>query len=249
MFDRIEAGYDGRVMGHSSADFLALAPIWYVVFLFSTVCHEAAHALVATWGGDRTAYVGGQVSLDPIPHVKREPFGLIVIPILTLVTTGGMFGWGSAPFDPHWQIRFPRRAALMALAGPLANFTLAIAAAIAMHIGLYSGIFQLPGGEGGITHLVACHDNVFLDGVATFLSILFSLNVLLGAFNLLPVPPLDGYTVLGLVLPERTTLQMIELSRSPGFSFIGIIFAWKIFPFIFGPVMGVAYTLLYLPLR
>ena len=127
-------------------DFLGLVPIFYVVFLFSTVCHEAAHALVAKWGGDLTAYAGGQVTLDPLPHLKREPFGLVVIPLLSRSTSGSMFGWGSAPFDPYWQIRYPRRAALMALAGPVANLILACVAAVLMHVGVATGVFAATSG-------------------------------------------------------------------------------------------------------
>jgi hypothetical protein len=62
---------------------LALGFIWFVAFLFSTTCHEAAHALIAKLGGDETAALGGQVSLNPVPHMKREPWGMIVIPLLS----------------------------------------------------------------------------------------------------------------------------------------------------------------------
>ncbi|MGH9724184.1 MAG: site-2 protease family protein, partial [Candidatus Acidiferrales bacterium] len=58
---------------------LVLGVTWYIVFLFSTTCHEAAHALVAKLGGDETAARGGQVSLNPLPHIMREPFGMVVI--------------------------------------------------------------------------------------------------------------------------------------------------------------------------
>jgi hypothetical protein len=62
--------------------FLILGVIWYIVFLFSTTCHEGAHALIARIGGDPTAFHGGQVTLNPWPHIRREPFGLVVVPIL-----------------------------------------------------------------------------------------------------------------------------------------------------------------------
>lgn len=227
-----------------SSDFLALVPIWYVVFLFSTVCHEAAHALVAKWGGDNTAYVGGQVSLDPMPHIKREPFGLVVVPLLTLTTMGMMIGWGSAPFDPFWQIRYPKRAAMMALAGPLTNFLLAALAGVCIHIGIVSGIFDAPLAFGR-TPLIHSSLGGLWDGVGTFLSLLFYLNVILGAFNLIPMPPLDGYTVLGLFLSEETSLKLIELARTPMFSMFGILIAWQVFPYIAGPVLGLSMRLLF----
>ena len=66
-----------------SNDILVLGFAWYVVLLLSTTCHEAAHALAAKLGGDLTAFHGGQVSLDPVPHIRREPFGMVVFPILS----------------------------------------------------------------------------------------------------------------------------------------------------------------------
>jgi Zn-dependent protease len=227
-----------------SSDFFAMALIWYVAFLFSTVCHEAAHALVAKWGGDATAYAGGQVTLDPIPHIKREPFGLVVIPWLCILATHGatMFGWGSAPFDPYWQIRYPKRAAVMALAGPVSNFIIAFFAAIVMHIGISYGFFA-PG-----LPVVSASGDSFIDGAAMLLSVLFILNVILGVFNLLPLPPLDGYSVLGLFVPERTYLRLLEFARTSGFSGFGIILAYLIFPRVVEPVLAFAKYLFLLPL-
>jgi len=215
-------------------DLLAIAPMWYVAFLFSTVCHEAAHALVAKWGGDRTAYAGGQVTIDPMPHLRREPLGLLVMPIVTFLAFHGqgMLGWGSAPYDPFWQIRYPRRAALMALAGPVTNFIIALAAACIMIAGVKVGIFFYAGamrvGVGG---------DGLLSALALFLGIVLQLNIILGVFNLLPVPPLDGYSALGLVLPERTFLRFLEAVRSPLFSIFGILVAYKVFPMLLFPVL------------
>lgn len=96
---------------------IGLGAIWYIVFLFSTTCHEAAHALAAKIGGDLTAFEGGQVTLNPIPHIRRSPFGMVVVPIISFLFGGWMIGWASAPYDPAWQRRYPRRSAWMALAG------------------------------------------------------------------------------------------------------------------------------------
>src|SRR5437763_4256562 len=125
-------------------EILALGLIWYVVFLFSTTCHEAAHAFVAKKEGDSTAFDGGQVTLHPGPHIKREPFGMVLFPIVSFLMGGWMMGWASAPYDPAWSSRYPHRAAKMALAGPAANFLLAVFAAIVIHLGLLAGIFHLP---------------------------------------------------------------------------------------------------------
>ncbi|HVY94089.1 MAG TPA: hypothetical protein VHA14_15120, partial [Bryobacteraceae bacterium] len=61
---------------------LAFGFLEYVVFLFSTTCHEASHALTAKWGGDQTASAGGQVSLNPLPHIRREFFGMVLLPMI-----------------------------------------------------------------------------------------------------------------------------------------------------------------------
>jgi Zn-dependent protease len=109
-----------------------------IVFLFSTVCHEAAHAVAALRLGDQTAYHNGQVTLNPWPHIRQEPFGLGVLPIISMflnLQSGmpGVIGFASAPYDPMWAMRNPKRAAWMAMAGPAANFALAlIAAALAL---------------------------------------------------------------------------------------------------------------------
>src|SRR6185436_16732180 len=103
---------------------IADALTYFVVFLFSTTLHEAVHAWAAFRGGDPTAYHGGQVSLDPRPHIKREPFGMLILPLISSVTSGWPIGFASAPFDPTWALRHPRRAAWMALAGPGANLAL-----------------------------------------------------------------------------------------------------------------------------
>src|SRR5205807_5041545 len=92
---------------------LVTGAVWYIVFLLSTTCHEAAHALAAKLGGDLTAFHGGQVSLDPTPHIRREPIGMLVAPILSYLMGGWMMGWASAPYDPFWARRHPRRAAWM----------------------------------------------------------------------------------------------------------------------------------------
>jgi len=118
-----------------SPELLALGFIWYVAFLFSTTCHEAAHALVAKIGGDETASSGGQVTLNPMPHIQREPWGMVVIPLLSFLLTQSMIGWASAPFDPSWERRHPRRSAWMALAGPAANYSLMLLAVLGLHLG------------------------------------------------------------------------------------------------------------------
>src|SRR5260370_5838089 len=123
---------------------LALGVIWYIVFLFSTTCHEASSARAAKIGGDLTAFEGGQVTLNPIPHIRRSTLGMVVVPIVSYLLGGWMFGWASAPFDPTWQRRYPRRSAWMALAGPAAHFTLMLLAGVAIRGGMAMGYLETP---------------------------------------------------------------------------------------------------------
>ena len=173
-----------------SPELLALGFIWYVAFLFSTTCHEAAHALAAKIGGDDTAFAGGQVSLNPVPHIQREPWGMVVFPILSLVVTGSLFGWASAPYDPLWERRHPRRAAWMALAGPATNYMLMLIAALILRLGWSYHWLRVDATSGRA------------DFPTSVLGVFFFLNLLLGTFNLLPVPPLDGSTGIMLFMGE-----------------------------------------------
>jgi Zn-dependent protease len=218
------------------SDLLLMGLLWYVVFLLSTTCHEAAHALVAKWGGDLTAYHGGQVSLDPVPHIRREPIGMVVVPILSYLVSHWMMGWASVPVDPYWAMQHPRRAAWVSAAGPAANFSLAILAGILIHIGLLAGWFAYPDSI-SFTHVVSAVSAGVGAGAATFLSILFSLNLLLGMFNLIPVPPLDGFSAIGLLMSEEMAGKLQGLRMTMGqFSMIGILIAWKVFDPIFYPL-------------
>ncbi len=210
------------------SEVIALGVIWYAAFLLSLTCHEAAHSLVAKLAGDPTAYEAGQVSLNPIPHMRREPFGTILVPLLTFAASRFMLGWASAPYDPYWQQRYPRRAAWMALAGPAANVALLILAAVGIRIGLAAGVFAVPDAV-NVSHWVSAPGGGAAEGLAKFLSILFSLNLMLGAFNLLPLPPLDGATAVGIFLSEKTALKFALLARRPMFSLIGLLVAWRLF--------------------
>ena len=208
---------------------------WLVIFLFSLSAHEAAHALVAQRLGDVTAYLGGQVTLDPIPHIKREPWGMLIVPILSYISSGWMIGWASAPYNPAWAQQYPKRAALMAMAGPAANFTIAFISWCGLKLGLLTGVFVIGNGwsfsetvistEPGLWHLAAA-----------LLSLGFSLNVLLGIFNLIPLPPLDGSALPLLFLHDEMARTYQRLSRSTVPALLGLFVAWQFFPRIFRPL-------------
>ncbi|MBZ5516719.1 MAG: site-2 protease family protein [Acidobacteriia bacterium] len=218
--------------------------VWYVVFLFSLTCHEAAHALVAKWGGDPTASRGGQVTLNPIPHMRREIFGTVIMPILSYALGGWMIGWASAPYDPFWRDRHPLRAAWMALAGPVANVTLVLTAAVAIRLLIIARVLAAPD-KVGFTHVVGAASPGIPEGLAFFLSILFSLNLLLALFNLIPVPPLDGSSAIGLFLGENGARRFAALTRNPTLAIVGLILCWRVFPYIFQPVFWTSLRLLY----
>jgi len=233
-------------MQQLSPEALVQGLIWYVVFLFSTTCHEASHSLAAKWGGDLTAFRGGQVTLNPLPHMKREPFGMLVVPLLSFLLGGWMIGWASAPYDPFWQSRYPRRAAWMSLAGPGANFVLMLLAAIGIRAGMLAGIFLQPREVGFTSITEAVHSEPpILTFAAMFISVLFFQNLLLGTFNLLPVPPLDGSTGVTVLMSEKTALRFLEFVRDPMFSMAGILAAWFLFDKLFDPIFTFALNMLY----
>lgn len=224
----------------------ALFPVWYAAFLLSLTCHEAAHAWAAHRGGDDTAYLAGQVSLSPWPHIRREPIGTILVPLLTYWHTHWMMGWASAPYDPFWEQRHPRRAAAMSAAGPAANFLLFTLAFAALKAGLAWGVWTVPEtGTVAIDRLVAAAPGGpgFVDALGRFLSIVLGLNLILGVFNLLPFPPLDGISVLaGLFAPVRALY--VKLRSVPAAGLVGLIAAWTIAPYVVTPVLRAAVTAL-----
>jgi len=223
---------------------LGLGLAWYLVFVFSVIFHEAAHALVAMKLGDPTAYHGGQVTLNPVPHIKREPFGMVIVPLLSYFSGGWMFGWGSAPYDPQWASQYPRRSALMSLAGPTANLILVLAAAALIRAGMAAGMFSAPdriifsqvttAGGPGLGH-----------ALAVVVSILFTLNLILLIFNLIPFPPLDGGGILPLIMTRDSSARLEAMIHHPMFSIIGLIVAWNLFDRLFRPVHLFAINLLY----
>ena len=219
--------------------------IYYVVFLFSTTLHEAAHAWAALRGGDATAYHGGQVSLDPRPHIQREPFGMVVFPLISVVLSGWPFGFASAPYDPRWAMRYPRRAAWMALAGPAGNFLLVVGAVVLIRAGALIGVFSPPDAVSFDQVVVASEPGVWR-GVAFVVSVFFSLNLLLGIFNLIPVPPLDGSGAVPLFLNDTATATYQQfIWGQPAFAWVGILVAWRVFHLVFQPIWLFAVNLVH----
>jgi Zn-dependent protease len=223
--------------------------VWYVVFLFSTTFHEFMHAFAAHRLGDHTAAAGGQLTLDPIPHLRRSTFGMLVWPVLSFFFSQGrwMFGWASAPYDRNWALRYPRRYALMSLAGPFANFLLVVLGVVALRVLVSQGVFQLAMPPRPDSLVVSAHalENPAAAAVAMALSVLVTLNVVLGVFNLIPVPPLDGFGVLEGLAPagHSTFFQMVRVT--PAYQFLGMMLAWRFGDILIEPALNLTLVALY----
>ena len=167
--------------------------IWFGALIVAIILHEISHGVVALWFGDDTAKRAGRITLNPAPHV--DPFGSIILPAMGVLGGIPVIGWARpVPVDPR-RLRNQRRDMLfVSLAGPTTNFLLALVAAVfarAMYDG--QGQFALRGG-------------VYLEFVPLIVVIplYFAIvNVFLGLFNFLPVPPLDGSALIERILPER----------------------------------------------
>ena len=226
---------------------LGLGLLWYAVFVISTTFHEAAHGLAALRFGDPTARDAGLVTVDPLPHIQRSPFGMLVVPILSFLISlpnGWMIGWASTPYDPRWAYYHRRSAALMALAGPMANLALILLAALLIRVGMLLGLFAQPE-QITWTQTTIAQFSGLAEGAAIAVSILFSLNLILLVFNLLPLPPLDGSEVLSLFLSESTAQRYRDLMAQPVAQMVGLVVAWNLMDRILYPVFTVALGLLY----
>ncbi|MES2129377.1 MAG: site-2 protease family protein [Pseudomonadota bacterium] len=191
--------------------------VYALPVLFAITLHEAAHAYAAKYFGDSTAYLQGRMSLNPAKHI--DPFGTIVIPVLLYIATGGSFLFGYAkpvPID-FSQLRNPKKQmAWVALAGPAANFVMAFGWMI---LGL---VLRAAGVEEAFPHKVAD---------AGVLS-----NLLMFAFNLVPIPPLDGGRILTSMLPMRYAYKFAQIEPY-GFYIVLALIYFKILTFWVVPLM------------
>lgn len=187
---------------------LAHVFISFVVLIFSLTVHESAHAWAADRLGDPTARALGRISLNPLVHA--DPFGTILFPLLGLLTSAPLIGWAKPVPVATWRFAVPRRDYLLvAAAGPAANLALATLAAIVMRmLPLAVSVLGTTAGDGAVVRV--------LTPVANMVWALLGMNLLLAIFNLLPIPPLDGGTVLAGLLPERMAAGVDRL-RPYGF--------------------------------
>ncbi|HOM59928.1 MAG TPA: site-2 protease family protein [Anaerohalosphaeraceae bacterium] len=225
-------------------DDLIQGVVWYAVLLVSLVFHEAAHAFTAWRLGDRTALEGGQVSLNPLPHILREPLGMIVLPWLSYSAWGWMIGWASTPYDVRWARTYPKRAALMFLSGPAANLLLALAAAGCIRLGTAAELFYPPEVVNYAQVTSGCSDGLPY-GLSVLVSILFSLNLAMFLFNMMPVPPLDGRAWLELLLPATWRRYYQSLMSFLPVRLTAFLLAWFLLGWILRPAFVGLLNLIY----
>jgi Zn-dependent protease len=223
---------------------LAYPFAWYIVFVISVTIHEAAHAWAAKRGGDLTAYAGGQVSLNPFPHMKREPLGMVVFPLISAFALGWPFGYASTPYDPLWADRNPRKATWMGLAGPAANLLLLLVGFAIIKFGLVSGFFWEPYSI-NFHHIVDPANGNPESPLTLFISMLFSMNLILLVLNLIPFPPLDGSSLITFFLNDNNARRFHAMTHNWVFGIIGLMLAWfafsPLFRIIFPGVMNIIY--------
>jgi len=179
--------------------FITILSLLAIIGLVISV-HEAAHAFVANKLGDPTARLAGRMSLNPAAHI--DPIGTVLIPLVLFILNAPVFAWAKpTPVNLLNFHRPMRDSALVALAGPLSNFLLAI---------LFGILFRFLGG--------------------TLLIVIIQLNLVLALFNLIPVPPLDGYKVLLGILPKETGLRLMVLeSYGPIFLIVFLLLFFRVF--------------------
>ncbi len=183
---------------------MAITIFGIIVLIFSAVIHEVSHGFIADKLGDPTARLSGRLTLNPLKHL--DPFGSVILPILLSLIPGGIiFGWAKpVPYNPY-NLKDPEKgAAKIALAGPLSNLVLAL---------IFSIVFRITAAEtGGIFY-----------NLNELSGIIVLINIVLGVFNMVPIPPLDGAKVITAVIPDRAYKVKRFLSENNPYGWIILI--------------------------
>lgn len=186
--------------------------ITFIVLIFSAIVHEVSHGLAAERLGDSTARDEGRITLNPIPHI--DPFGSILLPLLLLFAGSPIIFGAAKPVPVNFNnLRNPKRdMALVSFAGPLSNFLLAILFALVIKLGLSNSI----------------SGPVLVTGII--------INLVLGVFNLIPIPPLDGSKILASFLPSKWVYKLFSIERW-GFILVLIFLYTGLLSYILVPVV------------
>jgi len=179
------------------------------VFLFAITIHEYAHALFANIGGDMTATYQGRLSLNPLVHI--DPIGTVLFPLMALIFHAPLIGWAKPVPVNALKFRKPGWDVVVSLAGPGSNFAIVIAAGIMLKFLFFA-------------NLISSMQSVLWQILDKFIFI----NILLGCFNLIPVPPLDGSHVLYhyLVKGDSKSLQYFVFLEQYGFLILFVLLFW-----------------------
>jgi Zn-dependent protease len=196
--------------------------VYALPVLFAITMHNAAQAYAAKYFGDMTAFAAGRVTTNPMAHI--DPFGTVILPALLYLTTGFAFGYAKPlPID-YGRLRKPKRdMAFVALAGTAANFGMALLWLLLAMFLEYFGVSE------------PFPNRVAQAGVVT--------NLVLLAFNLLPIPPMDGGRVLFSLLPNKLAYKFARIEPYGFFILLGLMLL-KLLPYWVIPVMAVAQILL-----
>ncbi|MFC2060926.1 site-2 protease family protein [Elusimicrobiota bacterium] len=216
---------------HIFAPFSIVGSLWplvAVLFFFSVVLHEVAHGYIAYRCGDNTAKAMGRITLNPISHI--DPFGTIIVPLLLFFIGGFVVGWAKpVPVNPYNFNDYKMDSIKVSLSGPLTNFSLAVLFSVIVWI---LNIIQFPA-----TRIGLLITSIFAAGV--------TVNIILGLFNLIPIPPLDGSRVVSALLPPELS-EKYERIAPYGF-FILIFMLGMIWPVIIG-IGNIFYKMLFMGL-
>ena len=206
--------------------------IYALPVLFAITIHEAAHGYVARYLGDNTAYMMGRVTLNPLKHI--DPMGTILMPLLLYFATSGAFLFGYAKPVPvnFARLRRPKRDMVwVALAGPASNFVQAILWAVAFTLLVGAGLNER-------FFLEMCKAGVLV-------------NLVMWAFNLFPLPPLDGGRILVGLLPGRQAQAISRLEPWGFFIVMGLVLVGVVGTYWLRPLISLGYgalDLLLMPL-
>lgn len=219
--------------------------LYMVALIFSLSLHESAHAWASSYFGDDLARSQGRISLNPMSHV--DPIGTLLFPGIAFFTGTPLLGWARpTPVNPlKWRNKNVANF-WVSIAGILINLTIALVAGILIRVLFETGVITFdPNPRSWMPIIPANTDDALALGAVTLLSVLFTMNVGLALFNLLPIPPLDGSGILSSILPSSFE-SAFEALEQFGFVLLFIAVFTGVLSGLFNFVMPIAFNLVFL---